>query len=108
MTSSCSDKHLLLFLSTRERAAEQPAKANRCACKEFTRLACPSFFAKPVNLDNTVKSAPIVFSRWLGWRTRAETTLRFVLKRGAQRLSKDSFPGPLMTQARSSFGAGLC
>jgi hypothetical protein len=66
------------------------------------------FLAEPVNLDNTLDSVGIVLCRWLGWRTRAETTPRFVLKRGAQRLSKDSFPGPLMTQIRRNFSGGLC
>jgi hypothetical protein len=75
--------------------------------KDQRRPLVGRFLAKPVNLDNTVKSARIVFSRWLGCRTRAETIPRFVLKRGTQRLSKDCFPGPLTTQARSNFSGGL-
>jgi hypothetical protein len=67
----------------------------------------PGFFAKPVNLDNTVKSARIVFSRWLGWRTRAETTPRSILETGPQSPSQDSFPGPPKTQPRGKFSGGL-
>jgi hypothetical protein len=100
-------KRLLLSRSTGKRPADQAAQAFFLPLRHPDARLVSRFFAKPVNLDNTVKSRRIVSSRWLGWRTRAETTPRFVLKRRAQRLSKDSFPDPPIIQAKSEFRGGL-
>jgi len=108
MHAPANGAFFLFRLSTRKRPGDPAARAILLPPRNQNAPLVPSFLAKPVNLDNTVKSARIVFSRWLGWRARVETTPRSILETGPQCLSQDSFPGPPKTEGRGNFRGGLC